>query len=102
MDVAEKGWGDVHQISLAQDRYGWIALVNAIMNVRAPYNAGKLLSGYATGGLKSSAQLHRVRVFMTFQHFAVHWSRCNEILECQTWKKKMLMILNVCLDNTID
>jgi hypothetical protein len=31
--------------------------VNAVMNLRVPQNAGKLKSGYTTGGLWSSAQL---------------------------------------------
>jgi hypothetical protein len=34
--------------------------VNAVMNLRVLSNAGKLSSGLTTGGLSSSAQLHRV------------------------------------------
>jgi hypothetical protein len=34
--------------------------VNSILNLRVPQNAGKLLSGLTTGGLSTSAQLHRV------------------------------------------
>jgi hypothetical protein len=45
------GWGDVDWIGLAKDRNMWRALVN----LRVPWNAGKLSSG-----LSSSAQLHRV------------------------------------------
>jgi hypothetical protein len=37
----------------------WITLVNAIMKPRVPQSAGKLSGGYTTGGLSSSAQLHR-------------------------------------------
>jgi hypothetical protein len=33
--------------------------VNAVMNLRVPYNSGKLPSGYTTNGLSSSAQVHR-------------------------------------------
>jgi hypothetical protein len=53
-------WGGVDWIDLAQDRDKWRALVNSVMNLRGPCNAGKLSSGYTTGGLSSSAQLHRV------------------------------------------
>jgi hypothetical protein len=34
--------------------------VNSVMNIRVPQNAGKLVSVLTTGGLTSSAQLHRV------------------------------------------
>jgi hypothetical protein len=57
MELGEVGWGDVDWIGLAQDRR---ALVNGILNLRAPKNAGKLTTCYTTGGLLSSAQLHRV------------------------------------------
>jgi hypothetical protein len=50
----------VYWIGLAQDWDKWKALVNAVMNLRIPYNAGKLSSGYTIGGLSSNAQFHRV------------------------------------------
>jgi hypothetical protein len=60
MDLLELGWSDVDWIGLAQDRDRWRAIVNLVLNFRVPQNAGKLLSGLTTGGLWSSAQLHRV------------------------------------------
>jgi hypothetical protein len=36
MDLFEIGGGGVDWIGLAQDRYRWRALVNAVMNLRAP------------------------------------------------------------------
>jgi hypothetical protein len=60
MDLVEVGWGDVNWFGLAQDRSKWGALVKAVSNFRVAYNAEKLSSGYTTGSLSSSAQLHRV------------------------------------------
>jgi hypothetical protein len=50
----------VDWIGLAQGRYRWSALVNAVMNLLFPSNSGKLSSGCTTYGLSSGAQLHRV------------------------------------------
>jgi hypothetical protein len=36
IDLLELGWGGVDWIGLAQDRYNWRALVNAVMNLRVP------------------------------------------------------------------
>jgi hypothetical protein len=36
MDLLEIGLGVVDWIDLAQYRYRWIALVNAVMNLRVP------------------------------------------------------------------
>jgi hypothetical protein len=60
MDLGEVGWGDVDWIGLAQDRNRWRALVNLVLNLRVPRNAGKLSSGLVSSGLSSSVQLHRV------------------------------------------
>jgi hypothetical protein len=36
MDLVEVGWGDVDWIGVAQDRDGWRALVNAVLNLQVP------------------------------------------------------------------
>jgi hypothetical protein len=35
-DLGEVGWGDVDRIGVAQDRNGWRALVNSVLNLRVP------------------------------------------------------------------
>jgi hypothetical protein len=36
MDLVEVGWGDMDWIGLDQDRDRWRALVNSVLNLRAP------------------------------------------------------------------
>jgi hypothetical protein len=60
MDLGEVGRGDVDWICLAKDRNRWRALVNSILNLRAPLNAGKVSSAYTTDGLSIGAQLYSV------------------------------------------
>jgi hypothetical protein len=36
MVIQETGWGKMDWIYLAQDRDRWLALVNAVMNLRVP------------------------------------------------------------------
>jgi hypothetical protein len=57
MDLGEVGWGDVDWIGLAQYRNRWRALVNSVLNLGVPCNAGKLSSGLAYSGLSISVQL---------------------------------------------
>jgi hypothetical protein len=58
MDIRETGWDGMDLINLAQDRDQWRAVMNAVMNLRIPYNAGKFLSGCIIGDFSRRAQLH--------------------------------------------
>jgi hypothetical protein len=53
--------GDMDWIDLAQNRDQWRALVNTVMNLRAPWNIGKFLSSCTIGGFSRRAQLLLVK-----------------------------------------
>jgi hypothetical protein len=59
-DLVEIGLDGLDWIVLSQNRYCWRALVNSVMNLPIPFNAGKLSNGCATGGLSNCTQLHTV------------------------------------------
>jgi hypothetical protein len=59
-NLGEVGWGDVDWTGLAQDRNRRRALVNSVLNLQVPCNAGILSSGLISSGLSVSAQLHIV------------------------------------------
>jgi hypothetical protein len=50
----------VDWIGLAKDRNRWTAVVNSVLNLRVPWNTGKLSGTLASSALSNSVQLHRV------------------------------------------
>jgi hypothetical protein len=53
-------WTGLIWIRIGTNRDKWRALVNTVMDLRAPYNTGKFLSGCTNGGFSRKAQLHEV------------------------------------------
>jgi hypothetical protein len=60
IDLREIGWGGMDWIELAQDAVQWRAVVNTVMNIRVPKNAGKFLSNCTTGVVLRRARLREL------------------------------------------
>jgi hypothetical protein len=60
MDLREIGWGGIDWSDLVQDRDQWATVVNTIMSLQVPQNAGKFFSSYATGSFSRMDQIHEV------------------------------------------
>jgi hypothetical protein len=59
MDLREIGCDGIDWIDLAQDRDQWRALVNMVINLQVPQNAGKFLNGCTIASFSRRAQLHK-------------------------------------------
>jgi hypothetical protein len=60
MDLLEIGVNVVDWLVMAQDRYRWRAVLNSVMNLRVPYNAGNYRVAaqlVASGVVLSSTEL---------------------------------------------
>jgi hypothetical protein len=66
MNLKETGCKGVDWIHLVQDREQWRALVNKLMNLRAPYNYGNFLRCSAAVGFLRRAPLHGVSKLITY------------------------------------
>jgi hypothetical protein len=60
MGFREIVWDGMDWIDLPLDRDRWRALVNTVMNLRVPSNAGNFLSSCTIGGFSVRAQLHEL------------------------------------------
>jgi hypothetical protein len=58
MDLRDIEWDGMDWIDLAQNRDQWKALLNTVMNLRVPQNAGKFLCGCTIDTFSRRAQLH--------------------------------------------
>jgi hypothetical protein len=57
--LREIGWDGVDWIGMAQDRDKWRALVNTVLSLRVPSNAGGFLRGCTIDSSSRRAQLRK-------------------------------------------
>jgi hypothetical protein len=64
IDLLQLEWGDVDWVGLAQNRNRWRPLLNSVLSLRVPKNAGKLSRVLTTRDLSSAAQFLKVSLVM--------------------------------------
>jgi hypothetical protein len=57
MDLRDTEWDGMDWIDLAHDMDQWRALMNTVMNIPIPQNAGKFLNSYIISSFSRRAQL---------------------------------------------
>jgi hypothetical protein len=58
MHLREVRWGGMDSIDLAQDKDRWRAVVNAVMNLQVPQNAGNFLTSWGPVSFSGRSLLH--------------------------------------------
>jgi hypothetical protein len=64
MGLGELAWGSMDWIHMTQYREQWKALVNMVMKLRVPRNAGNFLSSCKTYGILKRVHIHAVSQFV--------------------------------------
>jgi hypothetical protein len=83
MDLLEIGLNVLDWIGLAQDRYRWRALVNAVMNFRVPLNAKKYR--VTTQLVGSPVVLSSTELVSYYQYFRMNYNIEIEMTVSVEW-----------------
>jgi hypothetical protein len=74
MDLREIGWDGVDWVDMVQNRDQSRAPMNAVLNLRVPWNAGNILNRFTIGGLSRRAQLREWVSDSTVNSLTHSWS----------------------------
>ena len=96
MDLQEVGCGYMDWIGLAQDRDRWRTLVSAVMNLRAPWNAGNFLTSCKPVSFSRKTLHHGVSMYSA-NNLGFKWPLISlYILGCWLWWTSDILSFTMC------
>jgi hypothetical protein len=82
MDLTEIGWEGVDWLHLAQGRDQWCVVMNTVMNLWVPWNAGNILTSWVTVSFSR----------MTFLHLSsIKGEEFPDFLTDNVWRRTLLL-----------
>jgi hypothetical protein len=95
----------VDWIDMAQDGDQWRALVNTVLKLRVPWNAGEFLRACTIHSSSRRAQLHKLVSKYTYDGFIldlpVDWLESKEFFHDRWWRCSRILIFGLTGTNNV-